>query len=422
MALTDRPTIRVTSSEDLLALIPFLLGFHPDASLVLVVIDRGHLPTIARLPLPGPDVPDAALRETLSRLTAELTPRDGLSVALVGYGPADQVRPAVDAASGALRRAGIPVSETLRVANGRFWRLGWSPPPPQPASSWSSCWTPPAPTPPPTATTRTPSRTPRSVWRCRKAARTYLTQAQANYQAGRAVDDEPAATLTVLLDLPSLRDFAARRTSHDQWQIAMWTDLVRRAEPPFVQVQRSYWPCAPCGPATARWPTSPSTGRWTPTPTTRSRRCSPARSPPASPRTPSQPCWPTNHHRPLRAVAPPYQSCRPACRSNGKLTAARPQRRPVLDRVAVALGNEVTHPTPALAGTGPGRTSARGPVGSAGARPRHPNAGSASTDSRAHADPAARPAPPHAAARHRSRQAPAPARQSASTARTATSP
>ena len=38
MASTDRPTIHIHSTEDLLALIPFILGFQPDASLVLVAM------------------------------------------------------------------------------------------------------------------------------------------------------------------------------------------------------------------------------------------------------------------------------------------------------------------------------------------------------------------------------------------------
>jgi hypothetical protein len=66
------------------------------------------------------------------------------------------------------------------------------------------------------------------------AARTYLTQAQDSYRSGRPVGDDHAAAVTVLLELPSLRDFAARRTSREAWQIEMWSDLVRRAEPPFT--------------------------------------------------------------------------------------------------------------------------------------------------------------------------------------------
>jgi hypothetical protein len=50
------------------------------------------------------------------------------------------------------------------------------------------------------------------------------------------VDDEYAAMLTVLLQLPSLYDFTARRSTGERWQFEMWTDLVRRAEPEFTAV------------------------------------------------------------------------------------------------------------------------------------------------------------------------------------------
>ena len=66
------------------------------------------------------------------------------------------------------------------------------------------------------------------------AARIYLTQIQDSYRAGQPVDDEHAATLTVLLELPSLWEFAARRTNGEAWQMTMWSDLVRRAEPQFT--------------------------------------------------------------------------------------------------------------------------------------------------------------------------------------------
>ncbi len=67
MAFTDRPTIHINSTEDLLAVIPFLLGFHPDDSLVLVAIDS-EIPFVTRLALPGSDQPPAALRAALEML------------------------------------------------------------------------------------------------------------------------------------------------------------------------------------------------------------------------------------------------------------------------------------------------------------------------------------------------------------------
>ncbi len=54
----ERITVRVTSTTDLLALIPYLLGFQPESSLVLVAItDDGRLRNAARLDLPTATAP-----------------------------------------------------------------------------------------------------------------------------------------------------------------------------------------------------------------------------------------------------------------------------------------------------------------------------------------------------------------------------
>ncbi len=207
--------------------------------------------------------------------------RDGVGVVLVGYGPEAAVQVAVDAATDALSRAGIPIHDVLRVADGRFWHLDGADRTGTPFEATTS----------PAATTAVyaglvalpdrealadtlapvtgPARdrmaaatatvcehfaqlletilaatrstdlpgaamhTARGL-ALQNQARTCLRRAYERYQAGAPVDDDHAAALTVLLDLPSLRDFAARRTSRETWQIEMWTDLVRRAEPPFM--------------------------------------------------------------------------------------------------------------------------------------------------------------------------------------------
>jgi hypothetical protein len=301
MASTDRPTIHIHNTEDLLALIPFILGFQPDASLVLVAMDpmdRGGVPFAARMSLPTTPESAAALPAALDVVTANLTARHGISVVLVGYGPTDPVGKAVAAATDAMQHAGIPIRETLRVADGRFWRLDST----EPASGTVDGTAFDPAESPVTATavyaglvalpdrdaladtlapvtgeardrmvaatamacefflavldaaragTTAPDdpsgessdesagdpdaalHTPLGL-ALQKAARSYLTQAQDSYTAERPIGDDQAAALTVLLELPSLREFAARRTSGETWQIRMWTDLARRAQPPFT--------------------------------------------------------------------------------------------------------------------------------------------------------------------------------------------
>jgi len=295
MSFTDRPTVHVRGTEDLLALIPFLLGFHPETSLVLLAVgERGGITMVARLDLPTADEPLGPVRAALDLVIAKLTTLGGISVVLVGYGLAERVEPTVAAASDALQAAGVPIRDALRVAGGRFWRLRGT----DPSTDAAAC--------PPEGVAFEPATSPATaaavyaglvalpdrealaatlapvtgpardgmvaatVTACafldelldaahtdtddpgeagdqpdavldthlgralQAAARTYLTQIQASYRDGQPVDDEHAATLTVLLELPSLWEFAARRTNAEAWQITMWSDLVRRAEPPFT--------------------------------------------------------------------------------------------------------------------------------------------------------------------------------------------
>ena len=285
MTFTNRPTVRINSITDLLALIPYLLGFHPVSSLVLMAIDDdGRILIAGRLDLPTPGEPPGPLHTALDKAAAKINTHGGAGVVLAGYGPAEQVELAVTAATGALHSVGIPIRAALRVAEGRFWRLDCDDPvgcPPQgtpfdPADSpvtaaavYAGLIALPdrdalaatlAPVTGPArdgmvaataaacafftqlldAAAPEAGNHPDAVLDTRlgrglqAAARTYLTQAQHRYRARQPVDDEHAATLTVLLELPSLREFAARRTTGEAWQIQMWTDLVRRAEPEFT--------------------------------------------------------------------------------------------------------------------------------------------------------------------------------------------
>lgn len=56
----DCPTLTAESPDDLLAVIPYLLGYHPDESLVLVLIDHRSVTLCARIDLRNG--PDAAVR------------------------------------------------------------------------------------------------------------------------------------------------------------------------------------------------------------------------------------------------------------------------------------------------------------------------------------------------------------------------
>ena len=135
MSPDSRPTIRVHGTEDVLALIPFLLGFQPEASLVVVALDDAGdgILTGARLDLPTTGEPTAPAHAALDQVIASLGTRRGSTVVLAGYGAAEHVEPMVATARDALRAIGLPLREALRVADGRFWRLHDTDPASRPA-------------------------------------------------------------------------------------------------------------------------------------------------------------------------------------------------------------------------------------------------------------------------------------------------
>lgn len=111
--------LRVRRPADFLAVIPYLLGFHPEESLVVVLCRRGEVLLTARLDLPpagdGPAVAAQVHRLSVQHGVDELV--------LVGYGAdedgtrqvLEQVRRGLDGA--------VPVREVVLVSGARWWSL-----------------------------------------------------------------------------------------------------------------------------------------------------------------------------------------------------------------------------------------------------------------------------------------------------------
>lgn len=113
-------TIRISKPADAIAVAPYLLGFHPSQSLVLIAIgEKGRaLKSVLRVDLPR-DSEEA--RDQATWLTGIL-PRDGIRrVLLLGYGSGSRVTPIMDAAMPALREVGVSVLDALRIEDGRYW-------------------------------------------------------------------------------------------------------------------------------------------------------------------------------------------------------------------------------------------------------------------------------------------------------------
>jgi len=107
----------LTSPHDLLAAIPFLIGYHPEDSLVVVSIKDNAVGMAMRIDYPV-DLPEGAYDLLASHLHREQS-TGGL---LVAYVPRDRNDGEVvlKQASGALSRVGITTDESLIIQNGRF--------------------------------------------------------------------------------------------------------------------------------------------------------------------------------------------------------------------------------------------------------------------------------------------------------------
>lgn len=107
----SEPRLTLTSPADILAAVPYLVGFHPHDSLIVIGIDDAEVKVTARWDLPVPPgalspLPQLMARERVTRLVA------------VGYGPGERVTPAIDQL-----RALTPTTlcEALRADQGRYW-------------------------------------------------------------------------------------------------------------------------------------------------------------------------------------------------------------------------------------------------------------------------------------------------------------
>ena len=122
------------SVDDLLAVVPYLLGFHPADSAVVLGVRDDRIIFQARGDLPAPaDVP------RLARYYADLVARQHPTGALVvGYGDGSAVTPIVCALGAAMDARGIRLLDAVRVADGRYWSYVCTDPACCPPEAWQA--------------------------------------------------------------------------------------------------------------------------------------------------------------------------------------------------------------------------------------------------------------------------------------------
>ena len=111
-------TINLKSPQELLALVPYLLGFQPARSLVVLCLTNNRLGLTQRLDLPAPEHAHHVVSALMPSLVAEKPD----SVVLLGYEDrAGDSLPALESLSAVLQSQHIRIHDRLIVRNGR-WR------------------------------------------------------------------------------------------------------------------------------------------------------------------------------------------------------------------------------------------------------------------------------------------------------------
>jgi Domain of unknown function (DUF4192) len=118
-----RPTLRLREPADVLAAIPYLVGFHPSSSVVTLALRGKQLVFSSRGDLPTHDDPPALIRDAVDQLVRVVSKQRADAAILVGYGPEQPVRPTLKALRTALERRRVEVREMLRVEGDRYWSL-----------------------------------------------------------------------------------------------------------------------------------------------------------------------------------------------------------------------------------------------------------------------------------------------------------
>jgi hypothetical protein len=114
--------VRAGSPSALLALVPHLLGFVPEASLVVMGLapPRDRIRVTLRYDLPDPPEADH-VADLAAHAVAVLSAQRLAAAVAVGYGPEALVTPVASELREAAWQAAIDVSEFLRVQDGRYW-------------------------------------------------------------------------------------------------------------------------------------------------------------------------------------------------------------------------------------------------------------------------------------------------------------
>ena len=266
--MTPDCTTTARSSAEIIAVTPYVIGFHPADSVVVIGVVGRAVAFGVRYDLPPPDdddVPDVAAVIARQRVQ---------HVTVLGYGPAGRVTPAVLRLARALTLLGVRMADAIRVTGERWWSYLCADSsccpaegrPCRPADSVGaaeavyggrvalpdrealvaqvSAVGGPARQEMVAATEQARARLTdlaaedlqagRGGRWLRRAGRTAIREAERKQRSGGQLTADEVAWLGVLLVDPAVLDHALDRSAAEDWRIRLWTDVLRRAESGYV--------------------------------------------------------------------------------------------------------------------------------------------------------------------------------------------
>ena len=119
--MTAECALVIRTPSELIAALPYLLGYHPMNSVAMVGLTGTKVDFGACYDLPPPDC-DAEDAKAAAAVIAETVARqDAAAIVIVGFGPPERVTPAVLRLAQALQTARVRVDDAMRVTDGRWW-------------------------------------------------------------------------------------------------------------------------------------------------------------------------------------------------------------------------------------------------------------------------------------------------------------
>ncbi|GAA0563149.1 hypothetical protein GCM10010172_53100 [Paractinoplanes ferrugineus] len=262
--MTPDCSITVRSAAEAVAYAPYVIGFHPTDSIVVLCLARRIVVVGMRYDLPPPA---EALDDVAEMIALQRAPE----VIVLGYGPPPAVTPAVHALLAALEPTGVRVTEALRITEGRWWSYTCADP--------SCC--------PPDGTPCRSDLAAEAVYRglvalpdrkalvarvapaegavrremaeatvkaqarftdltaadveagrggrlVRKAGRQAIREAERVARAGRMPSCKEVAWLGVLMVESVVLDYALERSGPEEWRMRLWNEVLRLVDPVYA--------------------------------------------------------------------------------------------------------------------------------------------------------------------------------------------